>query len=49
MRFLCRVRVFVLGYERGHRWQSVFEDDRAISVAQVCLRCRENGWLIREH
>lgn len=30
---------------RGHRWQPVDGMDHE-SVCLVCLRCRENGWLI---
>lgn len=26
----------------GHRWQPIAHT--SVSVAQVCLRCRENGW-----
>lgn len=47
MNIICKVRVALLGYDRGHRWQPVYEDRRAVSVAMVCTRCRENGWLIR--
>ena len=46
MKLLCRLRVTLLGYQRGHRWQPVLDTGKA-SVCLVCLRCRENGWLIR--
>lgn len=31
----------------GHRWQAVdaYASSKR-SVCQVCLRCRENGWLL---
>lgn len=30
----------------GHRWQAVDAYASKRSVCQVCLRCRENGWLL---
>lgn len=47
MKIICKIRVFLLGYDRGHAWRPVLESTQAASVCQVCIRCTENGWLIR--
>ena len=45
---ICWARVAALGYSRGHKWQPVMHGNHLTKGApiQVCLRCRENGWLV---
>jgi hypothetical protein len=44
MKLLCKIRTHFLGYDRGHVWRQV-----GGTTCMVCIRCRENGWLIRDY